>query len=499
MAEDDLFRHAAAHGDREVRQHLVAVVRVAVALGQTHHHAQCTSARDDRGLVDRVGGFLVDRDDGVTGFVIGGHLLLVLGHDHGAAFGAHQDLVLGFLEVLHGDHALVGAGREQRRLIDQVGQVRAGEARRAAGDQRGVHVLGHGHRAHVHLEHLLAATDVRQRHRHLTVEAARAQQRRVQHVGTVGGGDHDHAVVVVETVHLHQQLVQGLLAFVMTAAQAGATAAADGVDLVDKDDAGGVLLGLIKHVTDPGRAHADEHFHEIGAGNAEERHLGFAGDGLGEQGLTGTRRADHQHTTGNLAAKTLEFGGITQELDQFLHFVLGLFHAGHVGEGGLDLVFAHQAGLGLAERHRPAAAFTAALHLAHEEDEDRQDQQNRQHGQEQLGQEALTLGFLTGHFHFVLDQRGNQVGVHRRRLDGLEAGAVVHLAGNTGVTDGDLIHIAVLHVIDERGVVQHLLSRLGVDAGGHYIEDPGDHQPQHNILGHVVQGRPRLTGRIRAY
>jgi hypothetical protein len=45
----------------------------------------------------------------VAGLVIGGHLLLFLGHDHGAALGAHHDLVLGVLELLHGEGACCGA------------------------------------------------------------------------------------------------------------------------------------------------------------------------------------------------------------------------------------------------------------------------------------------------------------------------------------------------------------------------------------------------------
>jgi len=57
------------------------------------------------------------------------------------------------------------------------------------------------------LENLLAADDVRIGHDHLTVEAAGAQQRRIQHVRTVGRGDQDDAFVRLEAVHLDQQLV----------------------------------------------------------------------------------------------------------------------------------------------------------------------------------------------------------------------------------------------------------------------------------------------------
>src|SRR3546814_5983680 len=114
--------------------------------------------------------------------------------------------------------------------------------------------------------------------------------------------------------------------------------AADGVDLVDEDDARRVLLALLEHVAHAAGADADEHLDEVGAGDREERHLVLAGDGLGQQRLAGARRADHQHAARDLAAQPLELGGVTQELDQLGHFFLGLVAAGDVGEGDLGLV-----------------------------------------------------------------------------------------------------------------------------------------------------------------
>ncbi len=99
-------------------------------------------------------------------------------------------------------------------------------------------------------EDLLAALDVGARHDDLAVEAARAQQRRIEHVGAVGRGDDDDALVRLEAVHLDEQLVERLLALVIAVAEAGAAMAADRVDLVDEDDAGRVLLRLLEHVAD---------------------------------------------------------------------------------------------------------------------------------------------------------------------------------------------------------------------------------------------------------
>ena len=155
------------------------------------------------------------------------------------------------------------------------------------------------HLAHVDLEDLLAAREVGIGHHDLAVEAAGTQQRRIEHVGPVGGGDQDHALVGLEAVHLDQQLVQRLLALVIAAAETGAAMTADGVDFVDEDDAGRVLLGLLEHVAHAARADADEHLDEVGARDGEEGHVGFARDGAGEQRLAGARRADQQHALGD--------------------------------------------------------------------------------------------------------------------------------------------------------------------------------------------------------
>jgi hypothetical protein len=77
-------------------------------------------------------------DDGVAGLVVGRVAALFLGHDHGLALGAHDDLVLGLLEVLHLHHARIAAGGHQGGFVAQVGQVGAGHAGRAAGDDAGL-------------------------------------------------------------------------------------------------------------------------------------------------------------------------------------------------------------------------------------------------------------------------------------------------------------------------------------------------------------------------
>ena len=82
------------------------------------------------------------RDDRVSRLVIRGVPLLAVGHHHRLPLDAHDDLVLRVLEVDHLDFLLVVARGVQRGLVDEVGEVGAGESRRAARDDAEVDVLG---------------------------------------------------------------------------------------------------------------------------------------------------------------------------------------------------------------------------------------------------------------------------------------------------------------------------------------------------------------------
>ena len=213
-----------------------------------------------------------------------------------------------------GDLALARPGGEQRGLVHEVREVGAGEPGRLAREVVEVDLLRKRLAARVHLEDPDAALAVGAVHDDLPVEAARAEQRRVEDVGPVGGRDQDDVVLHLEAVHLDEQLVQRLLALVVAAAQAGAAVAADGVDLVHEDDAGRVLLGLLEEVAHAARADADEHLDEVRAGDREERDAGLARDGTSEQRLAGARRPVEQDALRNARAERLELLRVLEEL-----------------------------------------------------------------------------------------------------------------------------------------------------------------------------------------
>ena len=253
--------------------------------------------------MDRVGVGEHGGAHGVAGLVVGGELLLVVGQRHRLAALAHEHAVAGVLEV-----RACGSRRRRARTANSAasltrlersaplmpGVPRATTSRSTSGAMR--------LRLQCTSRIGEALVELGQRHDDLAVEAAGAQQRGVEDVGPVGGRHHHDALGGLEAVHLGEHLVERLLALVVAAAEAGAALAADGVDLVDEDDRPAELAGRLEQVADAAGADADEHLHEVGAGDRQERHAGLAGDGPGDERLAGARRADEQHALGDAGA-----------------------------------------------------------------------------------------------------------------------------------------------------------------------------------------------------
>src|SRR5437763_12851390 len=175
--------------------------------------------------------------------------------------------------------------------------------------------------------------------------------------------------------------------------------AADGVDLGDGEDAGRVLLSLLEEIAHAGRTYADEHLHEVGARDGEERNPRLARDGAREQGLARAGGAHQEHALGDASAELGELLRILEESDDLLELLFRLVDAGDVREGDLVVVLGEQLRLALAEAHRLAAA---RLELAHEEDEEDAQDAERHPGDEELRPERLRIFLLELQRHALL-------------------------------------------------------------------------------------------------
>ena len=329
---DERFRHTAGEQYRDLVGHLSTGGMGVVILGHGQSESGGTAAGNNGDMMNGTVLLQLISHDGMTCLVVGGDPFILFGNHAGTLLGAHDDLQHRLLDIVHTDELLALAGGEKRGLIQKVGQIRTGEAHRRAGNDLQADILLEGLVLAVNAEDLLASLYIRIAYGDLPIKATGTKQCRIQNVGAVGGRHNDDAVVGAEAIHFHQKLVQGLLAFIVTAAQTGTSLAAYRVDLIDEDDSGRGFFRILKQIAHTGCAHAHVHLHEVRAGNGEERHAGFTCHGLGQEGLTGSGRAYEKHTVGDLSTQFGKVGRIAKELNQLLQFCLFLIGAGHVLE-----------------------------------------------------------------------------------------------------------------------------------------------------------------------
>ena len=316
--EHHLLRGSTAQQGTKLTQQLLLGGEVLFLLRQVHGIAQSTGGMGHDGdLGNRLRLFIQRSDQRVTHLVIGNQPLFRIGKDGVFLFCAGD-------HGLEGDHQILLIHRlasvaycPQSGFVYQIGKVGTDGTGGCLRDLLQIHILGKLDLPGVYLQRVQSALQVGAVYDDPPVKTAGTQQRLVKDLGTVGGGKAYDALGGIEAVDFAQKLVQGLL-LLGVAAVAVVTGAAHRIDLVNEDDARSHLCRLLEQVADPAGTHAHEHFHEVGAGDGEERHIGFACHSLSQQGLTGTGRAHQQSALGQLCADLGVFLGIVEEIDDLL-------------------------------------------------------------------------------------------------------------------------------------------------------------------------------------
>ena len=198
-------------------------------------------------------------------------------------------------------------GRD-RRLVHEVLQVGADHAGRCRCHVTEVHLRRERNPAGMDGQDASPTVLVRRVHRYAPVEAARTQQRGVEDLGPVRGGEDDHPLGAGEPVHLYEDLVKRLLSLVMSSGLGGAATACSPyrVELVDEHDGRCALPGLAEQVPHPGRAHPRVQLDEVGPGDGEEGHARLPGDGPRQECLARAGRSVEQDALRDAGADGLE-------------------------------------------------------------------------------------------------------------------------------------------------------------------------------------------------
>ena len=218
----------------------------------------------------------------------------------------------------------------------------------------------------------------------------------------------------------------------------------DRVDLVHENDTGRIALRLVEQVADPAGAYPDEHLHELGTADAEERHPGLAGDGLGQQGLACAGRTNQQHAFGNPGPQLYELLRFLQEFHDLGQFLLGLGDPGDIVESHRRFVAGKHASAALPERQCLAIA---ALGLSHQEIEKR--------SHENQGQNATQNGKPASPITGLLYR---DTGLHDL------------LRGNTQVHEG-LHHVRGAFFVGNRRLFAVFVVDLDLLPGNHHFFD----------------------------
>mmetsp|Transcript_90631 Transcript_90631/g.151622 ORF Transcript_90631/g.151622 Transcript_90631/m.151622 type:complete len:621 (-) Transcript_90631:202-2064(-) len=444
------------------------------------------ATRDEGHLLDRVVARSQGGAQGMPHLVVGDQGLRLAVLD-GVALHPGNDAVDGIVNLRIRDLLLVPPSRKDGGLVHEVGQIRPRESRSPHRNDIHGDVVGQRLVLAVHRQDRLAAGDVWHIHRCLPVKTTRTKQRRVQNIWTIGRRQHNDSVVAIEPIHLSQDLVQCLLTLVIPLADPGTTGTAHGIDLIDEDEARGVLTGLLEEIANTAGTDTDEHLHELGPGAVEERHPSLASDGLGQQCLTSPRGAGQEHPLGDLRPHGGVLLGGLQEFHNLHQVLLGLVNPCHVLE--------RHAGVGLHLEPRlclpqPEPGLAPAPHPALRPAREEEQPPEQQQRERQVGDDAREVrgGVGPGHAdgHALLRHDAQQLGlVGGGDLDLDELGAVAQLRADEqrvkgGAVGGEahLLHPVQVQVLQESGV-------------GH---PPAHHHPVVNPGTLVLQGG--RTGRL---
>ena len=158
--------------------------------------AQCRDAAgNDRYLGHRIGARHQLRHQSVARLMIGDGFLFLRTHDPAFFLQAGDDSFDRLVEIGHLDGFFALPRGQQRRLVDDVGQIGADKSRRLGGQQlrstsaESLIFLAWSWRI------FSPALDIRPVDQHLAVEPSRTQQRRIENLRPVGRRHDDHAFI----------------------------------------------------------------------------------------------------------------------------------------------------------------------------------------------------------------------------------------------------------------------------------------------------------------
>ena len=420
LAQDDLLCGTSAQRDHNGIDKLFLRCIVDVLIRLVRGITAGTACRDDGYSLDVLGLGNRTEYDRVSCLVESGQALFLVGDDTALLLRSYHDLKDGLGNVSLRDLLRVTAGCQESCLVKKVRKIGTCVTGSDLRDLLKIDIVLERLILCVYFQDVRTALDVRTGNRDTTVETSRTQERRVKDIDTVCCRDNDNALIRTETVHLNEQLVQCLLALIVTAAHAGTTVTTYGIDLIDEDDARRILLRAVEKVSYTACTDTDEHFNEVGTGNAEERNARLTCYGLCQQSLTCTRRAVKEDALRDLRAERGILLRVLKEVNDLREFFFFFVRTGNIREVDLVLGRVEKLRLGSAEVHRGSAFTCVSAEVDPDEEYHRADHQEDHDARHDRGNvcRLLVLEALdrAGLFGFHEDRQNVVLGFVRNLL-----------------------------------------------------------------------------------
>ena len=191
------------------------------------------------------------------------------------------------------------------------------------------------------LQDLAPAFFRREVHLDPAVKAAGTEQRLIQEIRPVGGANHQNSDPVVhpETVHLHQQLVEGLV--VLQMGGVFPPFPAQDLKLVEENDSAvfphflGQPAGSGEKLPDPLGPDPGIHLNKLGTGSGQKDRIHVIGGRLGHQGLPGPGRAGQQYPFQGPDPQRLGPFFLTEKIEGLHQFPFGRLLAADIGKADM--------------------------------------------------------------------------------------------------------------------------------------------------------------------
>ena len=140
----------------------------------------------------------------------------------------------------------------------------------------------------MNLQNCLTIFALWKRNSYTSVKSSRSKQSRIQNIRAVGCCQNNNIGLAIKAIHFHQNLVQSLLAFIMTATHTRATLTTHGINLINKDNAWSIFLSLRKQISHSTSTNTNKHFHKFRTGDREEWHASLTGNSTSQHSLART-------------------------------------------------------------------------------------------------------------------------------------------------------------------------------------------------------------------